>query len=185
MMAPIADPPITVLVSRVVLPVNREAFERAMRDLTELSTEFFGHLGVSVFRPGVGEAVYRIVFKFDSKSHFDLWQASSDVAGLIARVDALTEGEPRVDTLTGLEAWFTLPGVPSRPPPRPKMAAVTWAALFPLVSLLLTVLQPVIARVPFLVGTLIVTGLVTLLMTYVIMPRLTRMLAPWLFGRGG
>lgn len=180
-----ADPPVTVMVSRVVQPANRDAFEGAMRDLTEASMTFPGHLGVSVFRPAGTGTAYRILFKFDSKSHFDGWQSSPKVSGLIARVDSLTEGVPTMDTLSGLETWFTLPGGTSRPPPRPKMAAVTWAALFPLVSILLTVLQPVISRVPFLVGTLIITGLVTLLMTYVVMPRLTRLLAPWLFARNG
>ena len=46
------------------------------------------------------------------------------------------------------------------------MAVVTWAARFPLVSILPTVLQPVLQRVPVLLGTLMVTGLATLLIAY-------------------
>ncbi|MCR6628695.1 MAG: antibiotic biosynthesis monooxygenase [Magnetospirillum sp.] len=181
----IADPPVTIMVSRDVSPANRDLFEAAMRELTDRSLGYAGHLGVTVFRPAAGEAAYRILFKFDSQTNYESWRASPEVAGLIAKVDGLTEEKASVAVLNGLESWFTLPGITPKPPPRPKMALVTWAALFPLVSLLLTVLQPVLSRVPFLVGTLIVTGLVTVLMTYVVMPRLTRLLARWLFARRG
>lgn len=174
------DPPMTVLVARRVLAAHRAAFEIALRDLTEAAITFPGHLGVSVFRPAAGEDEYRILFKFDRKSRLDSWRADPTTQALIDRADALTEGEARIDTLNGLEAWFTTPSG-HRPPPRSKMAVVTWSALFPLVSLLLTVLHPITQRVPFLLGTLLITGLVTVLMTYVVMPRLTRLLAGWLF----
>lgn len=181
MTEPVADPPVTIMVSRTVLPANRQAFEAQLRALTERSAGFPGHLGVSVFRP-VADEGYRILFKFDSSSRYEAWRGDSEAAALIAGLDALTENKAWVDTLTGLETWFTLPSAPARTPPRRKMAMVTWGVLFPLVSVLLTVLRPLLDRVPFLAGTLIVTGVVTLLMTYVIMPRLTRLLAPWLFG---
>jgi antibiotic biosynthesis monooxygenase (ABM) superfamily enzyme len=170
----------TVLVARRVLAERRDAFEAAMRELTEQAVTYPGHLGVSVFRPAAGEAEYRILFKFDRKSRLDAWRADPATQALIAKADDLTEGDARVDTLTGLETWFTTPSG-HKPPPRPKMAVVTWCVLFPLVSFLLTALQPLLKAIPFLMGTLLVTGLVTLLMTYVIMPRLTRVLAPWLF----
>lgn len=175
-----SDPPMTVLVSRRVAPERRADFEAAMRDITEAAVGFPGHLGVSIFRPAAGDPDWRILFRFDRRSRLEAWRSDPATQALIARADALTEGEARVDTITGLETWFTLePG--HKPPPRPRMAVVTWTALFPLVSLLLTLLQPVLQRVPFLLGTLLVTGLVTLLMTYVVMPRLTRLLRRWLF----
>lgn len=180
---PSADPPVTVMVSRQVAPANHDAFEQAMRALTERSLGYAGHLGVTVFRPATGEAAYRIVFKFDSQSHYDAWHDSAEIAALITTVDDLTEDKARIATLSGLETWFTLPGAAPKPPPKRKMALVTWAALFPLVSLLLAGLRPLIQQLPFLVGTLIITGLVTVLMTYVVMPRLTRLLAPWLFAK--
>ena len=158
------DPPVSIMVSRRVLAARREAFDQALRTLTEASAGFAGHMGASILRPGPGEEAYRILFRFDRKSHYDVWQADAGIQALIAGADALTEGEPKVQTLEGLEAWFTLPSAPI-PPPRHKMALTTWLALFPLVSLLLTGLRPVLARVPFLAGTLLITGLVTVLMT--------------------
>jgi antibiotic biosynthesis monooxygenase (ABM) superfamily enzyme len=179
-----ADSPISIMVSRRVLQDRRAAFEEALHTLTEASGRFPGHMGASVLKPGAGDNLYRILFRFDRKSRFDTWQADAGIQALIAEADKLTEGEPKVETLDGLEAWFTMPGQPS-PPPRIKMAAVTWGTLFPLVSILLTVLEPVMKMIPFLGGTLLVTGLVTVLMTYVLMPRLTRLLAPWLFAKKG
>jgi hypothetical protein len=42
----------------------------------------------------------------------------------------------RTQVLTGLESWFTLPTQPGLPPPpRYKMALVTWVTIFPLITL--------------------------------------------------
>lgn len=177
-----SSPPLTILVTRRVAPARRTEFETALHDLTETSVTFAGHMGVSVFKPGAGGDVYRILFRFDAQANFDTWRADPVVAALVERVDGLTLGEPQVDTLTGMEAWFTAPpAAVAAPPPRLKMALATWGGLFPLVSLLLWLLRPVVAHLPFLAGTLLITGLATASMTWLVMPRLTRWLRPWLF----
>jgi antibiotic biosynthesis monooxygenase (ABM) superfamily enzyme len=80
---------------------------------------------------------------------------------------------------TGLETWFDLPG--RAPPSRGKMAVVTWAALFPLVLLTNTVLGPVLEPVPLVPRVAVTCAAMVALMTWVVMPRLTRWLAGWLY----
>lgn len=175
--------PLTILVTRVVGAADRAPFEQALHELTEASVTFAGHLGVSVFRPATPtDPVYRILFRFDSEANHERWRGDPAIAARIAAVDALTQGEPQLDTLNGLEAWFTAPpAAVVRPPPRIKMALATWVGLYPLVSLLLWVLRPVVAQLPFLLSTLLITGLATVAMTWAVMPRLTRWLRPWLY----
>ncbi|HYH18568.1 MAG TPA: antibiotic biosynthesis monooxygenase [Azospirillum sp.] len=177
------EQPVTVMVVRTVRAGAEAEFERAMAALTASALSYPGHLGVNVFRPATaGDRRYRIVFKFDSGGHLDAWRASAETRRLLECVQSVTEGEPEVTELTGLEAWFTLPGrLPATPPPRRRMALVTWLALWPLVSLLLGLLGPWMEPLPFLVRTGILTGLVTVLMTWVVMPRLTALLSGWLF----
>lgn len=178
-----ADQPVTVMVVRTVRAGAEAEFEGAMAALTASALSYPGHMGVNIFRPeAAGDRRYRIVFRFDSGAHLDAWRASDETRRLLERVQNVTEGEPEVTELTGLEAWFTLPGRPAAsPPPRSRMALVTWGALWPLVTILLGVLGPWMEPLPFLLRTGILTGLVTVLMTWVVMPRLTARLSGWLF----
>lgn len=68
----------------------------------------------------------------------------------------------------------------TKAPPRYKMALLTWAAAFPLLTALKVLLNPLLAPLPVPGQTLVLTGLLISAMTYVIMPRLTRLFAAWL-----
>ena len=80
--------------------------------------------------------------------------------------------------VTGLETWFTLPGQPGEaPPPRYKMALVTWITIFPLITAIVAITGPLIKELPLALRLAITTGLTVPLMTWVVMPRVTRLLA--------
>jgi antibiotic biosynthesis monooxygenase (ABM) superfamily enzyme len=61
------------------------------------------------------------------------------------------------------------------------MAVVAWLAIFPLITLITWLLGPWLGQLPLIPRTLGMTLAVTLLMTYVLMPGLTRLLAFWLY----
>lgn len=65
-------------------------------------------------------------------------------------------------------------------PPRYKVALLTWAAAFPLLTALNVLLRPLLSVLPLPGRTLLLTGLLISLLTYVILPRLTRLCASWL-----
>ena len=83
---------------------------------------------------------------------------------------------------TGLETWFTLPDkpAPTKPPAKWKMALVTWLALLPMVIALAYILAPL--QLPFLANAAVSTAIPVAMLTWVIMPRLTRALYGWLYG---
>lgn len=84
--------------------------------------------------------------------------------------------------LTGLETWFTLPSKAGEPaPPRYKMATVTWLAVFPTVLIIFTLFGPLLNLLPTVLRTLVFTLTMVTLMTYVIMPRMTRLFSFWLY----
>jgi antibiotic biosynthesis monooxygenase (ABM) superfamily enzyme len=64
--------------------------------------------------------------------------------------------------------------------PRYKTALLTWAAAFPLLTALNVILQPLLAALPLPGRTFLLTGLLISLLTYVILPRLTRLCTNWL-----
>ncbi|WP_334151740.1 hypothetical protein [Microbacterium sp.] len=66
------------------------------------------------------------------------------------------------------------------PPPRWKMAIITWLAVYPLITALLLLLGPLILGLPIPVITLILSVTLVALLSFVVMPLLTRAFQPWL-----
>jgi uncharacterized protein len=84
--------------------------------------------------------------------------------------------------LTGLESWFTLPTQPGSPPPPPyKMALVTWVTIFPLITLVVVATAPLVGSLPLVARLAVTTAVTVPLMTWVVMPRMTRLLHRWLY----
>ncbi|MER7010971.1 hypothetical protein ABT324_06030 [Saccharopolyspora sp. NPDC000359] len=55
-------------------------------------------------------------------------------------------------------------------------------AIYPLITLLLWVAAPLVERLPVYVTTLLLSATLVSMMTFVIMPFMTRLFAPWLTG---
>jgi antibiotic biosynthesis monooxygenase (ABM) superfamily enzyme len=175
--------PVTIVVSRRIKP-NREAdYEAWAAGVCAVATQFAGHQGVTILRPsGRARPEYVLIFRFDTYAHLKAWEDSTVRAEWLERVADMTVDQPSVRKLTGLEYWFTLPdqpGVP--PPPRHKMAMVTLLAVFPLSTAITLALREWLEGLHFLLRGLTMSVLLVLLMTYLVMPFLTRLLARWLF----
>ena len=63
-----------------------------------------------------------------------------------------------------------------------RLALLTWVAIWPLITVLLTLGEPLLAPLPLPLRTLLLTGVLVPLMSFVVMPRLTR-LADALLGK--
>jgi hypothetical protein len=132
------DPPVTVVISRRVKPGCEEAFEKFISGITKAAMTFEGHLGANVFRPNNPENnEYQIIFKFDRASNLRIWEESECRRQWLAQAESLRLEPPTIRVITGLETWFTLPSPkPIIPPPRHKMAVVTFLAIFPLIQII-------------------------------------------------
>jgi antibiotic biosynthesis monooxygenase (ABM) superfamily enzyme len=97
------------------------------------------------------------------------------------RVSALVVGEPVRRRLHGLEAFFR--ETQRAPPPRWKMAIVTWIGVFPSVLLWSSLLPKVLSSLPSLAVVAIVNVFVVVTLTWGVMPLLTRIFAAWLHNR--
>jgi antibiotic biosynthesis monooxygenase (ABM) superfamily enzyme len=142
-----------------------------------------GYLGSEVLRPSDNEVdnEYRVVFRFDHASNLHTWENSEERQRWLRKAEPLHHGE-KVHVLTGLETWFTLPSRAGEPaPPRYKMVVVTWLGVFPIVTIIFSLFGHWLSLLPTLVRTLVFTAVMVTLMTYVIMPRMTRIFAFWLY----
>ena len=65
-------------------------------------------------------------------------------------------------------------------PPRYKLALLTWAAAYAVITLLLALLGPAMSSWPLALRTLVLSVTMVVALTWLVMPRLTRLLRPWL-----
>ena len=94
----------------------------------------------------------------------------------------MTHEEPKLPILTGLETWFTLPSKEGDPPPpRYMMVGFTWLTVFTLATVVFMLLDPLLGRFSVVLRTLVFTMVMVSLMTYVVMPRMTRLFTFWLY----
>jgi uncharacterized protein len=124
-----------------------------------------------------------IIFRFDRYENLKAWMTSRDREFWLTKGKPLIESDADVQEICGLEAWFSLPGKPLKTPPRYKTALLTWSAVFVLINLLNTFLVPLLRGLPPLIISLIVTIIMVVLLTYVVMPRVSRLFSFWLYGK--
>jgi uncharacterized protein len=180
-----ADEPVTVVVTRRVKPGHEPQYEAWLRRLVDDARGLPGFLGTDVQRPAPGTApVYTSVFRFDSVAHLQAFEGSELRARALAEVREHVEADATWRTLTGLEFWFTVPAGTAIPQPvRWRMALVMIAVVYVLVLSLGRLVALAMGDAPMSVRLLVTIAIEVLLMTYVLMPRLTRVLAPWIYPR--
>jgi uncharacterized protein len=179
-----APPPVTVLVTRRVRRGRAPEFERLMADMQAAAATFPGHMGGFLIPPEQAEqGCYRVLFAFDTDAHLQDWTHSRERQRWLRRIADVTHGDAAMRVLSGLETWFALPAARTRlPPPRWKMAIVTWMGIFPLVLLTSYTIAPMLGSwIHPLLVTMVSTGLITAAMTWVVMPALVPFFAAWLY----
>ncbi|WP_214324942.1 hypothetical protein [Nonomuraea sediminis] len=111
------------------------------------------------------------------------WRSSPDRAALIAESAALAESPSLERDLTGLDGWFApIDGRVVRPPARWKTWLVTLAALYVLLLTITTVAAPLLSPPAPPLRFALLLPVLTALMTWIVMPRLSRLLSSWLYG---
>lgn len=177
---------VTVLITRRVLPAAVPGFEAAMQGMLTAAEGFAGHLGGQLIPPQDADddgapLLYHVVFAFDSEPHLAAWQSSAERTHWLEQVLPHTVGEQQLHRVSGLDYWFAAPGSTTRSaPPRWKVAVVTWLGIFPTVLLLFVTVGQLLAHWPLAPRVAVITILVVVLMTWVVAPRMTRWLNPWL-----
>lgn len=176
---PVTLPVTTVVHRRIRAGLERE-FETWLGGVIRAASLLPGHEGAVVLRPAPREVM--LVFRYATQRHLEAWFASPERADWLARGAELTDGAPVVQSQSGLETWFTLPGEPAPPPPpRWKMALLTWMALSPVILVVSAVADPLIGGWPEVLRVLAGAGLSVLMMTWMVMPLVTRAAWRWLY----
>jgi antibiotic biosynthesis monooxygenase (ABM) superfamily enzyme len=132
-----------------------------------------------------------MLYRFADAETLRRWEESPQRHWWLSSAQGIVE-HTRVERRTGIEGWFDRPlehsvdpvePAPPASPPRWKQAVTIWLAFFPL-SLTATLLTSrFLDGVPLAARVLLMTLCLTPLMTYLVLPRITRALHWWLHGQ--
>lgn len=170
---------IHVAITRTVRPGHEQEFEQRVAEMSLEVEREPGVEGAYLLRPAdAGSRAYGILRTFSSKAARDRFYRSEVYARFTETIAPLVEGPPLERDIRGLEGFFVAPSA-GGPPPW-KMALVTWLAVNPAVFVCIHLVKAVLGPQPELVELLVGNTLVISLLTWVLMPLLTRVLAKWL-----
>ncbi len=176
--------PIHVAITRRIKPGCEQEFQTALKEFFARSLTESGVHGAAMLvpPPGSSSAEYGIIRAFASAAERDAFYASPLYLDWKKRVAPLSEGEPEARQLHGLEAFFR--GANS-PPPRWKMAIATYIGVeIATVSLAFT-LGRATRGWNFFIANPIQNICVVGLLTWVLMPIVTKALSRWLNNKKG
>lgn len=175
------EPSIHVAITRKVKPGFEADFETALLKFFAQSLQHKGALGAQLIRPipGSADRTYGIIRSFAGIDDRDAFYQSDAFREWEAAVQTFAEPDYSMRELHGLEAFFADPGA-IKHPPRWKMAMVTWLGVWPTVFVISQLVGPHLAPLQPLGASAIITMLVVVILTWAVMPALTKLLRPWL-----
>jgi uncharacterized protein len=176
------DEPIHIAITRRIKPGCEAEFQKLLQEFFKTS---FAHIGVHgasmlVPPPGSPSPEFGILRTFANAQERDAFYSSPMFKSFDEKVRPLTEGDPVHRQLTGLEAWFRSP---QNPPPRWKMAVATYLGVVPVIMGLSLTIGPVVRSWNFILNNLVFNACVVALLTWVVMPLITRILHRWLHSK--
>ena len=172
--------PIHVAITRRIKPGCEQEFQTALKEFFVRSLAESGVHGAAMLvpPPGSGSAEYGIIRSFANTAERDAFYASRLYLDWKKRVAPISDGEPEARELQGLEAFFRQNSPPL--PPTWKMAIATYLGVVPVIMFLSLTLGRLIQDWNFILNNIVFNAFVVALLTWVVMPPITKALQGWL-----
>jgi antibiotic biosynthesis monooxygenase (ABM) superfamily enzyme len=177
--------PITLVISEIVKPDRIQEYERWATGISQAAQQYPGFISTDMIRPRDHDhPEYVVVVKFDNYDHFRTWRSSATCQEWLSQAKDFLVDRTYQQQLSGLEMWFTLPASttqPVSPPAYYKQVIVGVLGVYPLILLADAVVGPFLKGWHPLLGLLLSVTIVSALLTYPVMPWITRLLSFWLY----
>jgi len=174
---------VAFIITHKIRAGEEKRYEAWLADIFIASSGFSGYLGREIFRPSDGSRKYTSVVRFDSQDSLNAWAESETRKSFVSKVHDLLEQGDQVEIRSGIDFWFTPEGL--KPPKLWKQFVLTVSAVYPL-SLIIPLLLGRLGKLVPVLGNEFVTAflmavILTAMLTFVIMPRYTRLMKRWLY----
>ena len=173
---------VVAVVTRDVIPGREREYEEWAHRAVSVSARH-GATGHIILTPDPAVPTRRVLIaRFANEEVVRAWDASEDRERLVREAAEFSSLD--LQRASGLETWFALPGKRAMvPPPRWKQLLATLIGAYPAVVLMSAFVLPRIATWPLLLRSIVFPVVLLTLMTYVIMPLVTKALRGWLYPR--
>lgn len=175
---------VTTVATRRVRTARRDDYEVWLHRLLADAANLDGFVGADIHPPpaAADPAIYTSVFRFDTVEQLQSFERSDLRRRYLDEVIDLVEADAVWDTHTGLEMWFTPPpGTVVAQPIRWRMALLLGTVVYLLVLVFGAIASALIGDWPQPLRLAAVIAVEITLMTYLLLPWLTRHLARWIY----
>ena len=173
---------VTAVVSHPVNPADVDAFLAWQEHVTDAERRFAGFRGAELFRPVPGvQDEWTALYRFDTDEHLNAWLESPERKKLLAEGKRFANFQlNRISTPFG--SWFAQPGGDEHGggPAQWKTALSVLVGLYPTVVLLTLAISELWKKADLWASLLVGNILSVTLLTWVVMPVVTRALRFWL-----
>lgn len=176
---------VTVVVTRRVKSGFEAQYENWLKRLLEEAKSMKGYIGATVQKPAPGTTEYTSIFRFDSVENLRKFEESETRARYLREVVDYVEADAIWKKFSGLEFWFSPPkGTIVPQPSRFRMALVMIVIVYGLVISIGQLVAVLVGDIlPSQIRLLVTISIEIFLMTFVLMPHLTKLLATWIYPR--
>jgi uncharacterized protein len=170
----------TAVVNIKIKPGCEKDYDEWLRHFLTLQRKVPGYLGTTtIMETGQDSSERHIIHRFRDKASLEAWENSEDLHKQTEEVNKFST--PYLQKATGLETWFTLPGLKAIvPPPKWKMAIVAFIGANCISLLASFILRTFLVLQPLLFN-LFMNVILVIGLTYFAMPLLSRLLRRWLY----
>ncbi|OEU87325.1 antibiotic biosynthesis monooxygenase [Streptomyces abyssalis] len=179
--APRRQESVTVVFTWEVTPGKEAEFERWAHGIETAAAASPGQRSVTWLRPEGESRRYHAVVRFADTASLQRWMDSPERAAWEERVKGLGRSVRPQQATTGLETWFDVPRLVAKPPARWKMSLTTILGVYPFALLYDAVFAEYFVEWPLPARTAVFPLFLAPLLTYAVMPWLSRVLRRWLY----
>src|SRR6185503_4178688 len=168
---------VTEVISRNIIPNHEKDYDDWLERFMRSERQFPGYLGTTIIAPegnasSSSSSVRYIINRFKDHASLNAWENSEEAIKLLEEVNNYTT--LHYERATGLETWFSLPrlkyGSTPPPPPRWKMAIVSFIGAYCISSVVQHMLSIYLGQMPLLIN-LLMTVILVLGLKYFAMPQ--------------
>lgn len=177
--------PVTLAVTDHVPLAEKARYEALVEEMHRLFEAQDGFLSVDIVRHNRSHLVeYTILSRWSDEAAATLWRQDKIIREKLSQIEEITGGTAQIVQAAGLGMWVDhAEGEVPNLPPAWKRVVTSVVAVYPMLMLLMGLSAPIIGGLPQFLQVLIIVIVLSTLLTWPIMPWLSKALRPWLMAK--
>lgn len=176
---------VTLAITDHVPMIGKNRYEALVDELHQLFQTQGGFLSVDIVRHNRPHQVeYTILSRWSDETAATHSRRGKSVREKLSQIKEITGGPAQDVQTTGLGMWVDhVEGMAPNLPTAWKHTAMSVVAVYPMLMILITLSAPIIGGLPQFLQVLIIVIVLSTLLTWPIMPWLSKVLRPWLMAK--